>query len=916
MAIRPLLLALGALLAPLTGRAQVVINEVSPSNYAELANSFGEYDDWMELYNITGTAVDLTGWYLSDNPNNTMKWAFPAGSTIAGNGHLVVFCSGRNTVAGGEYHTNFKLNQTDQEWAVLSDPAGAIISDFQLAIRTQADHSRGLDVDGTGTWRLFTNPTPGGSNTGAVDEYVAKPAFSVPAGVLGGPANVTITCATPGATIRYTTDGTTPTAGSPAYAGPVAIGTTSVLRARAFSGAGNSPPSAVETNTYLIGTTHSVAILSVAGDEIQTLMDGNQIEPVVSMEYFGPDGVLRDEATGDANEHGNDSWAYPQRGIDYISRDQFGDNDALHYPIFRTKDRDHYQRLIIKAAASDNYPFEGGGAHIRDAFVQALSQVNDLRLDERSYEPCVLYVNGQYWGVYEIREKVDDSDFTDEYYDQPEDQLYFLKTWGGTWQEYGGTAAQSEWDGLVAYILANDMGDPAAFAYVESLYNWRSLVDYVVLNSQVVCADWLNWNTAWWRGLNPDGDGRRWRYALWDMDATFGHYVNFTGIPDQSAAADPCNPESLPDPGGQGHVPVLDKLLNENDEVRTYYVNRFIDLNNTVFSCPYMIDLLDSLVALIEPEMPGHIARWGGNMAEWQGNVQAIRDFIDERCVQITTGLQDCYDVVGPHRVAYNVDPPLSGDITINSIQPPSYPFSGQYYGNIATTLAPLPGTGWVFSHWEVFSTNTVLPSTTDSLVTVDILAPDSIVAHFKPPTRYEIVLDAEPRGAASIQFDGVTYTELPTTVIVPANQQVPVQVLPEPYYDFTHWRVKNNPYTPEDSTSTALTCTLNGPDTIVACLKPQEYAFFAPNAFSPNGDGFNDVFQPFVNVLDLEQFELDIFDRWGHLLYSSVNPGMGWDGSSGGGDAPNGVYAFRARARDAILGTIHLLQGHVTLLR
>ena len=105
-------------------------------------------------------------------------------------------------------------------------------------------------------------------------------------------------------------------------------------------------------------------------------------------------------------------------------------------------------------------------------------QVGDLHLDERSYEPCVVYVNGQYWGVYEIREKVDDEDFTDYYYDQDENNLYFLKTWGGTWSEYGGAAAQADWNTLYNYIMTNNMGDPTAWAYVDSKFNWKSLVDY------------------------------------------------------------------------------------------------------------------------------------------------------------------------------------------------------------------------------------------------------------------------------------------------------------------------------------------------------------------------------------------------------------------------------------------------------
>lgn len=101
-----------------------------------------------------------------------------------------------------------------------------------------------------------------------------------------------------------------------------------------------------------------------------------------------------------------------------------------------------------------------------------------------------------------------------------------LKTWGGTWSEYGGAQSQADWNALRAYIMGNDMGDQVAFDYVDSQFSWKSLIDYFCLNSYTVCADWLNWNTGWWRGMDPNGDKRKWRYILWDMDATFGHYTN------------------------------------------------------------------------------------------------------------------------------------------------------------------------------------------------------------------------------------------------------------------------------------------------------------------------------------------------------------------------------------------------------
>ncbi len=920
MALKPshrILLLLLLCAIPFGGHAQVVLNEVSASNLSTFADNNGEFEDWVELYNTTAAPVDISGWHLSDNPNNPTKWAFPVGAQVPANGRLMVFCSSRDMFTLPLiFHTNFKLSQGQNEWILLADAGGNVLDDFQLSDRTKENHSRGRTTDGAATWSLFQTPTPNAANVGASADYEPKPQFSLPAGVYAGAQSVALSSPS-GATIRYTLDGTTPTATSTPYAAPLNIAATTVVRAACFSATPGVPPSFIETNTYFIGVTHTVAILSVAGDEVDDLLLGNGgLEPVSSLEYFGPNGVLRDEAVGTCDEHGQDSWAYDQRGFDWVTRDQYGYNDAIHYPIFRTKDRDEYQRLIIKAAAGDNYEFgPGQPAHIRDAYVQALSQVGNLRVDERSYEPCVVYINGQYWGVYDLREKVDDSDFTRYYYDQGEYDIQFIKTWGGTWSEYGGAQAQADWDALRTFIATNNMGDPTAFAYVDSVFNWKSLVDYFCLNSYTVCADWLNWNTGWWRGMNPNGDHKKWGYILWDMDATFGHYTNFTGIPDQSPNADPCTVEDLPDPGGQGHTEIIEKLIQENPMVHDYYVNRYIDLGNTLFSCNFMIPFLDSLVGNIAPEMPAQIARWGGSMADWQNNVQVLRDYIETRCVTIQDGLIDCYDLSGPYDVQFDVDPPLSGSIQVNSQVLPTYPFIGTYYGGITTTLAPIPEPGWAFSHWTI-QNDTIWPSLTDSLVTLTTDTTDRIVAHFIPPIAYSVMLDVEPRNSARIEFDGVLYDAFPTVVQVPEGVAKPIKVLPALYYDFLNWSIKNNYPSPADTTLPELSITFFSPDTVVAHLQPQDYAYWIPNSFTPNNDGINDVWQPWGNVIDLESFDLKIFDRWGQLMFQSNDPNLPWDGTGGGGQIGVGVYAYRAFVIEGITKERHELFGHVTVVR
>ncbi|MBK8498535.1 MAG: lamin tail domain-containing protein [Flavobacteriales bacterium] len=357
-------------------QAQVVINELSAANWSGPTDSFGQREDWIELYNTSGSVVDISGWYISDSQTNNTKYQFEPGTTIAANGRLMVWCSNRNAVAGGNPHPNFKLTQCEGDRAVLSDAGGNIVDNFQFTSTTQVDHSWGRTTDGAATWSLFQTPTPNAANAGAGPYYATKPSMSPAAGYYAGAISVTLSTPDAGATIRYTTNGFEPTAASTAYTGPINVGAPTVIRAKAFSATPGVPPSFVETNTYLVGVTHGVAILSCSGDQAQTLLDGNGgLEPVASMEYFGPDGVLRDKVTGTMNEHGQDSWAYAQRGFDWVSRDQFGYNNAIHYPMFAITDRDEFQRVIVKAAAGDNYEFgPGQPAHIRDPYVHALSQ--------------------------------------------------------------------------------------------------------------------------------------------------------------------------------------------------------------------------------------------------------------------------------------------------------------------------------------------------------------------------------------------------------------------------------------------------------------------------------------------------------------------------------------------------------------
>jgi gliding motility-associated-like protein len=792
---------------------QLLINEFSAANRNHLTDNYGDTPDWIEIYNSSGSDIDISGYYLSDDLDEPTKWQIPGGIVPAG-GNLLIFASGRGEFFGGFLHTSFKLTQTQGEDVVISGTDGVVIDWYHIDIPNKLDNSRGRISDGSAEWGVFTNPSPGASNSGSFSSYAPKPILSLEAGFYNGTISVSVNANGPGLTSYYTLNGQEPTNASTEYTAPIAINSTTVLKVISYSDDATVLPSFYETNTYFIDAAHTTYVMSISGDQVLTLLNGSQIEPIGTFELFSATGAFLDEALGDYDKHGNDSWAYNQRGVDYVVRDQYGYNNEIHHEIFRAKDRDGYQRLILKAAANDNYPFSygGSGAHIRDAYVQSLSQVADLRMDERSHESAVMYVNGEYWGMYELREKVDDLDFTKHYYDQGRGQLDFLKTWGGTWAEYGST---DEWDNLVAFITGNDMTIPANYDYVDSLYNTGSLIDYFILNSYVVAADWLNWNTGWWHGKNPDGDKKKWRYILWDMDNTFDHGTNYTGVPSQGSNADPCNPESLGDPGGQGHVPILNALL-ENEEFYNDYIIRMADLNNSYLSCDFMIAHLDSLIDIIEPEMQAQIDRWGGTYAEWEENAQDMHDFIEERCAIITEGMVECYDIEGPYPITVIVDPPLSGNVQFNGIELENYPWTGLYFSNLTFSMAATPEEFYVFSYWELVNEN-VFPSSTDSAVTFSINEGDTVIAHFVPLEAHPIVLNVVPPEAGTITLDGVTSSTFPAYQEIYAQIEYPVQTTANDFYfEFDHWELKNGLLAP-DSSLMDVNIKILGTDTLTA---------------------------------------------------------------------------------------------------
>lgn len=721
--------------------AQVVINEFSASNKDALFDNYNDNEDWIELYNIGSEAVDLGGYYLSDKDDNPTKWEIPQGISIGANEHLLFFASGRDEVSNGNIHTNFKLTQMKQEFVVFAAPSGAVLDMIEMAEPSQKNHSRGRLSDGVGEWGIFTNPSPNQANSGGFIAYATKPTLNQAAGFYTPNAGITIeVAAPPNIKVRYTTNGSLPTAGDDIYEEPLHFTNTTLLKVRAFSDDANVLPSFTESNTYFINESHNYPVISVGSAGFDELFNGGgfggEEDVHSSFEFFDASEEFQFETEGDFRSHGNDSWMYDQKGIRFYVRDQYGLSNKIDYPLFPSSDRTDYDVVILRAAGSDNYP--GGqqfsdipSCHLRDAYAQTLAEANDLHLDYRRYKRCILYLNGEYWGIYSMRERID-SDYTKYYYDQGESWVDMLEYWGGLDARYGNPA---EWYDLVDFIDDNDMTVPENYEMVHAALDVNSFIDYFILNTFMVNSDWLNWNTKWWRGRKEPIV--KWRYTLWDMDNIYDLGQNYTGLPTTTFESDPCDVEEtigggFSDPNLEEQVGTFQKLF-ENEEFLQAYINRYADLASTVFTCENMLSHFDAMVAELQPEMPRQVERWGGSMSEWESNIAYMRSQIEGKCAVVAEQIVDCYEdegISGPYELVVNVEPEQAGTVQINSIVGETYPWIATYFGGTEITLTALPAEESVFTHWTV-NTNIFGPDEFSEAITMSLESGDEITAHF-----------------------------------------------------------------------------------------------------------------------------------------------------------------------------------------
>ena len=599
--------------------AAIVINEIMASNgMYENEESY----DWIELYNRGKKTIDLSGWRLSDGKKNLEKFVFPQGTKLKAGGYLTVWCTGVDDIEPGTkspYSASFSLS-ADGETLYLSDAAGERVQTLEFP-QQYGNVSWGLPAGFSGVpteqdYGYLVNATRAKKNDAAVfGARTESPALLTVGGFYAD--GVTVQAETPsGATLRYTTDGETPNEKSPAFpAEGLSIAKTTALRIRAFRE--DEVPSQTVSATYIVENEQLTPIVCLTTDDqylfnkkTGALVKGSgetpnyakELEYPVNIEYFNAQGVCEINQMGTFTCSGHSARQNAQKSIALYARKAYGKESFAFNP-FPTRDYTEYKSLLLRAANSDF-----SATRIRDIVASSLAEGQGILYQD--HVVIQVYINGEYWGHYNLREKINKhfiaayEGVTDE---TDIDNIDILARTGT--DRFTQNGDNEDWLELAEFCKKNDLNIPENLAYVEERLDIDNMFTHAAYQIILGNVDFTNVRVY----RVPGG---KWRYLLFDVEAC---WRNLEKTPIEYYIKPVSNKIN-----GFRHEP-LNALLNV-PEYRDKFLRRVAELLDTVFVWENVEAAFDRVIAQLEPILPRHIERWDNmKRSNWEKNISATK---------------------------------------------------------------------------------------------------------------------------------------------------------------------------------------------------------------------------------------------------------------------------------------------------
>ncbi len=723
----------------------VVINEFVSSNAHGIRDKDGDHPDWIELYNRSDEPISLSGYHITDDLQD-MGWAFPD-VTIDGKGFLLIFASGKD-IKEGELHTNFRIS-SDGEPLTLIGPGG-LVADRVDPVKLPTDVSYGRMPDGTDNWKYFQEPGPGISNNAhtGYEGILGQPEFSHEAGFYSQSIELTMHAKESDAQIIYTFDGSTPIDSAIIYSEPVTIeqktetGKLAGINSSQYGSVPANPifhaqvvkarkiksgymPGPVKTATYFIAPEESkrytFPVLSLSADpdslfhkdfgiyatgsnpELHNyLQRGKQWERVASLEFFDNATDQYYKQMAGLRIHGNFTRELPKKSFRLYARREYGQN-PMEYAFFPGQRPVEFKRLIVRQSGNDwggisarhHTPDNQKGVYFRDALVQDL--LIDMPFDIQQSRPAILFLNGEYWGIYNIRERFDrfyiatnylidrdKVDIVDHNMEAEEgDSTHFIET--------------------ITYMETHDLSDDKYYEEVHKRIDLHNFKSYYLSQIFFTNTDWPHNNQRIWRKSTPGfepfapyGHDGRWRWLMFDMDMSLAlnepyEYNMYDHI-------------LQPEEGRESYSQPFISLL-ENHTFRHNFLRLACDHLNTTFRHNRMLLKLAEYERKYAPEVEENINRWGvpSSINQWESNIDDIREYLFNRPKVMREQSGRFFEGGESYPLVLNTEPGGMGYIKLNSItlKEDDFPWTGEYFETLTLELTAIPYEGVRFSGWK-----------------------------------------------------------------------------------------------------------------------------------------------------------------------------------------------------------------------
>lgn len=459
--------------------------------------------------------------------------------------------------------------------------------------------------------------------------------------------------------------------------------------------------------------------------------------------------------------HGNEARRRPMKSLRLYACDAYGES-YFNNQFFTNVSDTSFKRLILRNSGQDYYQ-----TLFRDAMIQTIYE--DLNFDTQASSPIILFINGEYWGIHNIRERYDKY-YLQRVYGVDPDNLDYITNLNeiseGDMVHYNET---------INYIAENGLADEEHYQYIQTRIDVDNFRDYQIANIYADNHDWPGNNLDYWRlrtnKYNPDapyGQDGRWRWMMYDMDFGFGLFGVDTALAHNTLAfAAAVNGPDYPNPEW---ATFLLRSFLENEFFKISFINRFADLLNTALRPNHVLSIIDECQQTIEPEIPEHILRWKNlyHINHWHDNIEVLRVFANLRPDYQRQHILEYFQLAGIYTCTVDVSKHWHGHIRVNTIEITDetpgvrgnpYPWSGIYYQGVPVELEAIPSEGYAFSHWEGDLTGA------EAIVTITPDDDFAAIAHF---VRVDV-----PRLVYFWLFDTSLPNDTPLETISPTYQIV-----------------------------------------------------------------------------------------------------------------------------------------------